>query len=278
MYASKEYSSRTTAAFAAPAGCSFLQRPTLTTSAGARCICIGPNDTLTFRAPSRIYATQATFERPPSSNPRPRYPSRRPEDTSHSSNSSSSSNSSNSSSTYSNNYGAPFKFDPSATYYTECGVCTAVYEIDTAEIGPKGRRVVCEVCGNTWFQRLDRLRVLKPEKKFVEYPVEQKDQLIAKRRDARADYRARRAGSSNEFAVFVGNLPYDADETKLRDLVRDTCEVASIVIVKDRESGRSKGFGFLNVSSDAEVRTLVDKFDGVQFNGRNLTMRAGNRN
>lgn len=187
---------------------------------------------------------------------------------------------------------APFKRVEGAVYYTECGTCTAVYEVDPDEIGENGRRVKCSVCDNTWFQRLDRLRIVPEDKQLNDYPVEQKDELIEKRRASRAEHRSNRerngtynAGGggrdmrrSSSHSVFVGNLPFNAEVDELRQLFENTVEVSSVVIVKDKATGKSKGFGFINVSSDEDVITVCRQHDGVELHGRRLSLRSGKRN
>lgn len=171
-----------------------------------------------------------------------------------------------------------FQRKPGAVYYTECGNCMAVYEIDPDDIGERGRKVECSVCSNQWYQRLDRLRIVPEDKMLADYPVDKKDQLIQAREKSRAEFRAQRSARYDaKFSVFVGNLPFNADEDALRELVKDTADIASVVIVKDKETGRSKGYGFLNVATEADVRAVVDKHDGMNFNGRRLALRSGKK-
>lgn len=177
----------------------------------------------------------------------------------------------------------PFVPVEGAAYYTACGGCKAIYTLDPTTLGDNGRKVQCAVCENTWFQRADRLHLVDPKKRLDDYPLDRKDEFMAQCREKR---RTRRPASRNgpsgarrrSSSVFVGNLPYTATEDALRDLISSAADVDSVIIVKDRETGRSRGFGFVNVATDADVRAVVSKFDGVLFNGRTLTMREGNKN
>jgi RNA recognition motif-containing protein len=70
--------------------------------------------------------------------------------------------------------------------------------------------------------------------------------------------------------VYVGNLPYDATEDELRELFSGAGTVASASIVMDRETGRSKGFGFVQMGSQAEAEKAVSMFNGRELHNRQL--------
>ena len=70
--------------------------------------------------------------------------------------------------------------------------------------------------------------------------------------------------------VYVGNLPYDATEDELRELFSGAGTVASASIVMDRETGRSKGFGFVQMGSQAEAEKAASMFNGREFHNRQL--------
>ncbi len=69
--------------------------------------------------------------------------------------------------------------------------------------------------------------------------------------------------------LYVGNLPYNCSEEDLKNLFSDYCEVNSAKIIADRETGRSRGFGFVEVESD-NVSAAIEATDGKEFGGRNL--------
>ena len=72
--------------------------------------------------------------------------------------------------------------------------------------------------------------------------------------------------------LYVGNLSYSTTDQVLQDLFSQCGTVESARIITDRDSGRSKGFGFVEMSSDNEAQTAISKFDGQQFEGRAMTV------
>jgi len=72
--------------------------------------------------------------------------------------------------------------------------------------------------------------------------------------------------------LFVGGLAWAATEDDLRDLFGESGTVTDAVILNDRETGRSRGFGFVTMSSDEEAKGAVEKFHDHEFMGRNLTV------
>ena len=72
--------------------------------------------------------------------------------------------------------------------------------------------------------------------------------------------------------LYVGGLPYSTTEDQLRDAFAQAGAVESSVIIMDKMSGRSKGFGFIEMSSDAEAQSAIDMWNGKDFGGRTLTV------
>jgi RNA recognition motif-containing protein len=72
--------------------------------------------------------------------------------------------------------------------------------------------------------------------------------------------------------LYVGGLPYSTTEDELRDAFAGAGSVTSATIIMDRMSGRSKGFGFVEMSSDEEAQKAVDMMNGKDFGGRTLTV------
>ena len=70
--------------------------------------------------------------------------------------------------------------------------------------------------------------------------------------------------------MYVGSLSYDTTENALRDLFAQYGEVTEVAIPTDRETGQSRGFGFVTMSSRAEMTAAIEALDGKQFEGRNL--------
>lgn len=72
--------------------------------------------------------------------------------------------------------------------------------------------------------------------------------------------------------LYVGNLPFSATEQGLVDAFSECGTVESAKIITDRDSGRSKGFGFVEMSSDDEAQDAISKFNGASWEGRPLTV------
>ncbi|MNL44926.1 RNA recognition motif [compost metagenome] len=72
--------------------------------------------------------------------------------------------------------------------------------------------------------------------------------------------------------LYVGNLSYSLDDQSLADAFSEFGNVESARIVIDRESGRSKGFGFVEFSTDDEAATAIQKMNGVELGGRALNV------
>ena len=72
--------------------------------------------------------------------------------------------------------------------------------------------------------------------------------------------------------LYVGGLPYSSTEDSVREYFSEAGSVASVAIIIDKMTGRSKGFGFVEMSSDAEAQKAIEMFDGKEFEGRTLTV------
>ncbi len=72
--------------------------------------------------------------------------------------------------------------------------------------------------------------------------------------------------------LYVGNLPYNTTEDDLRNLFSQYGSVDSVAVITDRETGRSKGFGFVEFGNDAEARTAIQALSGQEYGGRALTV------
>ena len=72
--------------------------------------------------------------------------------------------------------------------------------------------------------------------------------------------------------LYVGNLPFSATEQVLTDTFAQCGTVESAKIITDRDSGRSKGFGFVEMSTDAEAAEAINKLNGADYEGRSMTV------
>lgn len=70
--------------------------------------------------------------------------------------------------------------------------------------------------------------------------------------------------------IFVGNLPFSTSEDELRDTFGAFGEVSSVKIIVDRETGRSRGFGFVEMPSDQEAQTAIQELDQKDYGGRQI--------
>jgi cold-inducible RNA-binding protein len=72
--------------------------------------------------------------------------------------------------------------------------------------------------------------------------------------------------------LFVGNLPYSVDEAALREMFAELGEVTSASIVTDRDTGRSRGFGFVEMANDSDAEAAIEAMNGQTVDGRRLTV------
>ena len=72
--------------------------------------------------------------------------------------------------------------------------------------------------------------------------------------------------------IYVGNMSYSTTEEELRALFETYGEVVSVKIITDRDTGRAKGFGFVEMDDDAAGREAIEKLDGSDLDGRRLTV------
>jgi RNA recognition motif-containing protein len=72
------------------------------------------------------------------------------------------------------------------------------------------------------------------------------------------------------FKIYVGNLSFKTTEDELRELFSEHGQVQSVNIVTDRATGRSRGFGFVEMADEGEGKAAIEELDGQSFEGRNL--------
>ncbi len=70
--------------------------------------------------------------------------------------------------------------------------------------------------------------------------------------------------------IYVGNLPYNVTEDELKELFSQFGEVATVNLIKDRFSGQSKGFGFIDMPSNAEADQAIKALNHSQLKGRDI--------
>jgi RNA recognition motif-containing protein len=72
--------------------------------------------------------------------------------------------------------------------------------------------------------------------------------------------------------LYVGNLPYSTTDADLNELFAQYGTVASASVIMDRDSGRSKGFGFVEFETDEEAKAAIEALNGKENGGRNLVV------
>src|SRR5690348_935702 len=72
--------------------------------------------------------------------------------------------------------------------------------------------------------------------------------------------------------LYVGNLPFNTNDQELGDIFAQVGQVTSARVITDRYTGRSKGFGFVEMSTDEEAKGAIERFDGAELSGRPLTV------
>lgn len=70
--------------------------------------------------------------------------------------------------------------------------------------------------------------------------------------------------------LYVGNMSYDTTDDDLRKAFEEHGTVDSVAVISDRHSGRSKGFGFVEMSDDEEAKTAMESMNDADFMGRTL--------
>src|SRR5271154_4617314 len=70
--------------------------------------------------------------------------------------------------------------------------------------------------------------------------------------------------------LYVGNLPYTVTERDLRELFEQAGEVTDAAVITDRETGRSKGFGFVEMNTPEEATKAISQFNGQTMNNRQI--------
>ncbi len=75
-----------------------------------------------------------------------------------------------------------------------------------------------------------------------------------------------------EAKLYVGNLSYETKEDDLRSLFSQAGTVSEVALIKDRDTGRSKGFAFVTMGSQDEANKAIQQFNGRSMDGRELTV------
>lgn len=74
--------------------------------------------------------------------------------------------------------------------------------------------------------------------------------------------------------IFVAKLDYSIQEPELKEVFQDYGDVSSVKIITDKFTGRSKGFGFIEMDSEDEGNAAIDALDGVELEGRAIVVKV----
>jgi RNA recognition motif-containing protein len=77
-----------------------------------------------------------------------------------------------------------------------------------------------------------------------------------------------------EVKLYVGNLAFSTTEDELRNLFAQVGNVSSVALIKDRDTGRSKGFAFVEMSTQMEAEAAIKKYNGFSLGNRELKVNA----
>lgn len=72
--------------------------------------------------------------------------------------------------------------------------------------------------------------------------------------------------------LFIGNLPFSATDQSLTDIFAQLGQVSSAKVITDKFSGRSKGYGFVEMTNDDEATNAIERFNGADYEGRAITV------
>uniref|UniRef100_A0A7C9DZP4 RRM domain-containing protein n=2 Tax=Opuntia streptacantha TaxID=393608 RepID=A0A7C9DZP4_OPUST len=93
--------------------------------------------------------------------------------------------------------------------------------------------------------------------------------------DEEEDFADEQPEFSPELRLFVGNLPFSVDSAQLADLFGSVGVVEMVEVIYDKFTGRSRGFGFVTMSTAQEVEAAATKFNGYELDGRQIRVNAG---
>jgi RNA recognition motif-containing protein len=85
-------------------------------------------------------------------------------------------------------------------------------------------------------------------------------------------HEAEQENSAMPVKLYVGNLPYNTSEDDLRQLFEQAGSVVSVAVIRDRDSGRSKGFGFVEMGSNTDAQNAISRFNNYNLGERPLTV------
>ena len=73
--------------------------------------------------------------------------------------------------------------------------------------------------------------------------------------------------------IYIGNLNYRVREADLQQVMEEYGAVDSVKTIKDRETGKSKGFGFVEMGNDAQAKQAIEELNGAEYEGRTMIVK-----
>lgn len=73
--------------------------------------------------------------------------------------------------------------------------------------------------------------------------------------------------------IYIGNLNYKVKEADLQQVMEEYAPVSSVKLIKDRETGKSKGFGFVEMENEAAARQAIEELNGADYEGRTMVVK-----
>lgn len=74
--------------------------------------------------------------------------------------------------------------------------------------------------------------------------------------------------------IYISNLSYGINDADLKDLFAEYGEVSSAKVITDRETGRSRGFGFVEMPNDADGQKAIDELNGAEYDGKTISVNV----
>ncbi|HTN69121.1 MAG TPA: RNA-binding protein [Dysgonamonadaceae bacterium] len=72
--------------------------------------------------------------------------------------------------------------------------------------------------------------------------------------------------------IFIAGLSYQIDDADLKELFEEYGEISSAKVITDRDTGRSRGYGFVEMDDDSEGQRAIDELNGAEYDGRTLSV------
>ncbi|MCK9180852.1 MAG: RNA-binding protein [Bacteroides sp.] len=72
--------------------------------------------------------------------------------------------------------------------------------------------------------------------------------------------------------IFIAGLPYSVNDADLTDLFQEYGEISSAKVIMDRNTGKSKGFGFVEMDDDNDAKRAISELDGAEYDGRTIAV------